>query len=231
MNLNNTGLNEMLKRINIKYLLLLVLLICAIVIGYYFYMKLPKKVTGYHGLELGMNAGELKYRKGEPDYLLSKEDYSGIIFFLRPYNDEPPESPPREFEEVDKNKVRELPKAMDVRPWGNSPNALPNGSKVEDYEMWRYYKDDSSNILDVKMDVPNGRIVEIACFSRKGNFCEKINGIGIKSTEFNVKKNLGEPSKETINDLVKKIEYKNYNLEFYLAKEKVFYIIVREYDD
>ena len=225
--------------------MLLVLMICAIIIGYYFYMKLPKKVTGYHGLELGMNAGELKYRKGTPDRVVSKKDFSSENQYVAPiYQDNLSDHSPSEkasaigivvrnpvnSEAVDTKKPRILDN-KDLVLYGTVPDKLPKGSKVEDYEMWRYYKDDMSSNLDAKFDVPDGRIVEIACFSTKENFCERVNGIGINSTESDVKKKLGEPSKETIDDLVKKIEYKNYNLEFYLAKEKVFYIIVRAYED
>jgi hypothetical protein len=101
--------------------------------------------------------------------------------------------------------------------------------KVEDFGIWELEKS-NGNCLFVKFNKPNGYVVEIACNSSTDRGCEMVNDIGINSSEASIKKRLGKSSQETIEGLVKKIEYKKFNLEFYLEKEKVYFIIVKKYD-
>jgi len=107
---------------------------------------------------------------------------------------------------------------------------IPKDSTVQSYQGW-FFEDDKRYRLDVDFDVPNGHIIEIGCYSTTESGCEMVNKLGIDSTEIEIKKRLGKPSKEFIEGTVKFIEYKKYNIKFCLEKEKVYYIVVRQLDN
>jgi hypothetical protein len=54
-------------------LLLFAVFITLATVGYYFYIKLPQKITTYEGIQLGMAAGEVKYKKGMPTFVFREE--------------------------------------------------------------------------------------------------------------------------------------------------------------
>ena len=183
----------MLKKIAIIISFILTISI-LLALGYYFYTNLPQKIVKYEGLELGITANEVKYRKGVPRIM----HLSG---FQSDEAVKTEESQPSEFSE-------NLGKCI----------------------SWNYFSDEGP-ALTVKFDVPNGHLVEIACRSEKEYGCEKVNNIGINSTETDIKKKLGKPSKETLDGLIKIIQYKKYNTEFSLKKEIVNQISVRKIDN
>jgi hypothetical protein len=49
-----------------------------VTIGYYLYIDLPRNVTHYKGLELGMAANEVMYKKGKPSGVYGKEETVNI---------------------------------------------------------------------------------------------------------------------------------------------------------
>jgi len=206
---------RVLKKISIKFFLLLVLLIALVMAGYCFYMKLPQRLTHYQGLELGMTTSEVMYRKGEPSGVFTTAMPSGVF---------------KKKVGIEEEEIAEFMSDKYEFRFIFDKHKIPKGSNVENYDEW-YFMEKDSHRLDVKFDVPNGNVVEIACYPRIEYGCEMVNDIGINSTEINVKKRLGKPSKEVLEGLVKSIEYKNYNIKFYLEKEKVRAIILKKFDN
>jgi hypothetical protein len=191
----------MLKKIAIIVSLILTISI-LLALGYYFYSNLPKKIVQYEGLELGITANEVMYRKGMPTQVLGE-----------PELDNKGEEWQTEHQVINSIKVE-------------NPNLEVSSEKVLEYKYWHY----DNQGLTVKFDKPNGNVEDFTCYSEKEHGCEKVNDLGMNSTETDVKKKLGKPSKETLDGLIKTIQYKNYNIEFYLKQEKVYQIRVGKID-
>jgi hypothetical protein len=192
---------RLLNKTAIKICLLFILVIVLVIVGYYYYNNLPRKVTRYEGLELGIAAREVMYRKGMPSGVYDKE--AKVTF--------------------DDNTTGTF-------RWTIYSKDIPKASNVQNYKGW-FFEDEKVGLLDVDFDVPNGHIVQISCYSETILGCDMVNKLGINSTEKDIKKRLGEPSKESIDRTVKTIEYKNFNIIFHLEKEKVSYITIKKLDN
>lgn len=193
----------MFKKIIITILSILVTLI-ILVIGYSYYVNIPREITEYEGLKLDITAEEVFYRKGVPRMASGMKDKDDVLHIIGFRSDE-------------------AVKAEESNPTEYSKNIFK-------HTTWYYGKDKNISLV-LKFDKPNGHLQEITCNSKIEYSCEMVNGIGINSTEDQVKKTFGKPSKEIINGLIKTIQYEKYNTEFSLEKEKVYGIKIAKIDN
>jgi len=110
---------------------------------------------------------------------------------------------------------------------GVPTKALPEGKHVEDYFWWQY--DSSGSRLDVDFDPKTKAINRIGCYSKAVLNCPLLLGLSDGSSENVVIEKLGKPSFEHIDGVAKEMEFANFGVWFYLEKQKVYYLGVKDY--
>ena len=100
----------------------------------------------------------------------------------------------------------------------------------KDYPMWAY---NGPNLrIDVSFDPATKTVIEIGCYTSKNQRLSRgscdVNGIYAGMAEDQVIDRLGPPSHSSIDQLVKHLEYVNFNMAVYLEQREAYYIIVRE---
>jgi hypothetical protein len=130
---------------------------------------------------------------------------------------------------------------------GTDPkNVIPDGKSFSEYNRWSYAQKladgSATGYFEVDFDRTTKKVDKVGCFANstdnpfvcgiiavsKENDNLDPTTIAIGTTEDELKKILGNPSSEKVDapSSSKTIEYKDYNLEFDLAKWKVYMIFV-----
>ncbi|MCA6109590.1 hypothetical protein [Bradyrhizobium cenepequi] len=113
-------------------------------------------------------------------------------------------------------------------PWQDfgvlKSSELPKGKTVNDYPLWSY--EGYEHYLHVAFG--NGKtVLSIACFSKDRLYrCPAIGGVQDGSSEAELVRKLGAPSKSQIKDTTKSVEYDDIGVEFKLEKETVYRLLV-----
>jgi hypothetical protein len=102
---------------------------------------------------------------------------------------------------------------------------LPKGKTVNDYPLWSYEGGDN-HYLHVAFG--NGKtVVSIACYSLDRIYrCPTIGGISDGTSEAELLRKLGAPSRSQIVDQTKTVTYDDVGVEFKLEQEKVYRLLI-----
>jgi hypothetical protein len=100
-------------------------------------------------------------------------------------------------------------------------NKLDEGITPRDYLDWGYDADKDHRV-SVEFDEETKQVSSIMCYSSSSLECPKLLDIYDGTSERDLVRRLGTPSASSFESTAKRIEYKQYNLIFYLAKEQVY---------
>jgi hypothetical protein len=102
---------------------------------------------------------------------------------------------------------------------------LPQGKAVNDYPLWSY--EGYEHYLHVAFGKGGKTVRSIACFSKDKIYrCPEIGGVKDGTSEAELLRKLGAPSRSQIKDTTKSIGYDDIGVEFTLEKETVYRLIV-----
>lgn len=76
--------------------------------------------------------------------------------------------------------------------------------------------------LDVSFQKVDGQVSKISCLGESAQSCPPLAGINIGTTEEELRKLLGKPDTQKLDDVAKTVVYKKLGLEFYLTKDTVY---------
>lgn len=191
------------KRLQLRAPLLILLAVSVCIVGVYslydWITSMPRKQDSYQGIKLGMSMKEVEYIRGRPT---------------------------------------ELSKQKMVSPQGywasvKDPTKLDTGESIFDYPEWAF-PEAGKVTVDIDFDKPNGKVVSISCYQITDAIedlnpyvCDPLSGIRVGTSEADLKKRLGTPDAEAI-DNTKEIVFRKYNARFILERQKVYYIELRE---
>lgn len=165
--------------------------------------NLPKRITTYEGISIGMSMAEVKYILGYPDDVLHPaEDMSegkGEKLLMQRY--------------ADKEDIRRSPKGVDG------------------FYDWQYRL--GPKRIDVEFDKSSLTVRSIGCYTDAKLFPVEpgtcaINNIQASDIEEVVLDKLGVPSSSVIENSTKILEYANYNMKIFLTRKVAYYIIVED---
>ena len=194
----------MLKKI-IK-IVLIVGVSCLASIAFYltygYISKLPKKVTNFEGVALGMDMSEVKYIFGYPDYVY--------------------------YPVEDLNKGKGKPMMAQMQATKEQIEHSANG--VNDFYNWSFNR--GVKRIDIDFDSSNNKVNSIGCYVDVEKYINagtcKVNNIQAMDIEEVIFDKLGSPSSSAIDNSTKTIIYNKYNMKIRLVKKTAYYIIVEE---
>jgi hypothetical protein len=167
---------------------------------YVFIKNLPRAVFAYEGAKLGESKDQVFYALGAPSEVLyePKDPNSSNIY--------------------DRFSLVATKQQIDKTPLGE-----------KGFNEWQYYRKDKPRI-DIKFD-KDGKVNSIGCYVPSSNdwaFQNSclVNGIQSLDSEELIIEKLGKPDKESIDGIIKTMDYKKYNMKIFLEKKYVYYIIV-----
>jgi hypothetical protein len=172
--------------------------------GYNEFKAMPRRQSTYAGIKLGATMTEVFYSKGDPpDVLGPPEEIQGISGF----------------------------RAMIPL------TEIPQTKKRDDYLDWGY---DEAHSHDGRISVSFNsahKVIKITCLWAsvdpiRRNACPILLGISPGDEEETVLNKLGAPTKERLMGAgaAKEIEYAQFSVKFLLAKGKVYWLEVVDYD-
>jgi hypothetical protein len=155
----------------------------------------PQWQENYSELALGMTMKEVEYVKGIP------------IAVLAPVN------------------------MQTNNPWDRFPGVIfskdfKSGQQAEDYLAWEYLLPRGASRIDADFDQNTRKLKSVECYT-DGAYaiwaaCPPLLGVRYGSSEDDVISLLGQPSKQTIDGVSKRMEYRSLNAYFYLMRKKVY---------
>lgn len=160
------------------------------------------EISEMEGVEIGEPLAEVRYRLGIPERVLAEMS----------------------------------PIEVDGQVWGdarivywveNPPqpvNALPEGTKIEDYSAWEYVRTENATFT-VEFG-PNGTVEGLECTARPAAptySCGPVAGIWNRDTEEQVLR-MGRPTREQIVGVTKLMVYEDIGVYFRLTKGRVYQI-------
>jgi hypothetical protein len=178
------------------------LLSVAFYLAYGYISKLPKKVSNFEGVALGMDMSEVKYILGYPDSVL--------------------------YPVEDLNKGKGKPMFAQLIASKEQIDRSANG--VNDFYDWQYNR--GTKRIDIGFDSSNKKVKFVGCYVNPKEYVDvgacAINNIQALDSEEVIFDRLGSPSSSTIDDSTKTITYDKYNLKIFLVKKMAYYIIVED---
>ena len=105
---------------------------------------------------------------------------------------------------------------------------IPAGKSINDYHYWVYHGERDSRDPDVtvKFSRQTQRVVSVACYTFLSPYCPSLLGAGEGTSEEWFYKTLGPPSRTTLENSVKTIEYAKFNVSYMLTKKEAYGFIV-----
>lgn len=160
----------------------------------------PPHVTSYYGVEIGSSKKEVGYKLGYPSKVMT------------PFRDDPDQPGWKVSDDLDVDKS------------GNIDNNDPSpGRALEQFDKWRYVK--GTDWVDVEFDGTSKNLSSISCMgSTDGprSRCQQLAGVGIGTSEAELRKKFGQPLKEDITAVFKFMDYSHKGLRFMLDKRGVY---------
>jgi hypothetical protein len=197
----------MQKKLNYLLVSVITTILCAVsFFGFLYITNMPKPVTEFERVTLGMAMDEVMYNLGYPEDMLYEDTITKKPSFIKgkwlAYATK---------EERDKNKTG-----------------------ARDYLYWQYPSKNTKDTkrIDVEFDTDTKKVVSIGCYVQSNawvspNTCA-INGIQALDTEEIIVGKLGKPSKEVIDGITKTMQYEKYNMEINLEQRYAYYIVVKK---
>jgi hypothetical protein len=111
------------------------------------------------------------------------------------------------------------------RVHANPSNALPADKTVNQFNTWRYPGRGDDAHYDVYFEATTGRAIALACFDffhPTTHYCPSLFGIAIDDSESEVIDVFGEPTRQSISEGVKILEYDDRGIAVRLSKERVY---------
>ncbi|MBR1302171.1 hypothetical protein [Bradyrhizobium sp. AUGA SZCCT0042] len=115
-------------------------------------------------------------------------------------------------------------------PWKDfgvvQTSELPKGKTVNDYSLWSY--DGHKRYYNVGFG-NSSTVVSIGCYSEDKSYrCPAIGDVRDGTSEAEMLRKLGPPTKSAISGVTKSVEYNNIGVEFKLQQETIYYVLVGE---
>ena len=174
----------------------------AFYLAYGYISKLPKKVTNFEGIALGMDMSEVKYILGYPDFVL--------------------------YPVEDINKVKGKPMMAQLFATKEQIERSANG--VNDFYDWQFNR--VAKLIYIGFDSSNNKVNSIGCYVDAKEYIGAgtcaVNNIQALDSEEVIFDKLGSPSSSIIDNSTKTITYNKYNMKIKLVKKTAYYIIVEE---
>ena len=104
-------------------------------------------------------------------------------------------------------------------------NALPADTTVNQINTWHYPGRGDDAHYDVYFDATTGRAIALVCFDffqPTTHYCPSLFGIAIDDSESEVINVIGEPTRKSISEGVKILEYDDRGIVVKLSKERVY---------
>jgi hypothetical protein len=104
-------------------------------------------------------------------------------------------------------------------------NAMPADRTVNQFNTWQYPGRGDDAHYDVYFDATTGRAIALVCFDffqPTTHYCPSLFGIAIDDSESEVINAIGEPTRESISEGVKILEYDDRGIVVRLSKERVY---------
>jgi hypothetical protein len=191
-------MHKIAKWVGITFVVLAVVAACIYAVSVY--KNRPQKVTTFLTVSLGASMDEVAYSLGVPTEVLKPSPTTLKDGTVAQW-----------AEEVSKEEM------------------AGERTTYKDYFRWHY--DSDYFRTDVKFDPATKTVIEIGCYAsekqRPVAYCT-VNEIGPGMKEDRVIDRLGPPSSSSIDQLVKRLEYANFNMVIYLEKREAYYIIVKD---
>jgi hypothetical protein len=198
----NFNFNKFYK---IVFSIFIICLLIATSFSLYRYIaNLPKKVIAYEGISLGMDMSEVMYILGYPDAVYHPA------------------------EDFNKGKGKKMMTQLEA----SNEDIERSTNGVKSFYDWKY--DRGVKRIDVGFNTSTLKVKSIGCYVDTKNFVDSgtcyVNNIQVLDSEEDVFDKLGVPTTSAIDDVTKTIKYYNYNMKINLVKEKVYYIIVENFN-
>lgn len=101
---------------------------------------------------------------------------------------------------------------------------LPQGKTINDFPLWSYY--DSNHYIGVAFG-KGKTVLSIACYSKERIYrCPEIGGVQDGTSEAELLRKFGAPSRSQIKGATKSLEYNDIGVEFGLEMEKIYRLLV-----
>jgi hypothetical protein len=111
-------------------------------------------------------------------------------------------------------------------------NAMPEGTRIEQYQAWSYTGPAPNVHLDVDFNKKTGRVERIECFDLSDTasaYCPHLLGLAVGDSEARMVDVLGAPTSQKVENGVKTAEYSNLGVAFLLKMQRVYSVAV--YDE
>jgi hypothetical protein len=112
-----------------------------------------------------------------------------------------------------------------TRAYANPIHALPAGKTISQFNTWQYPGRGDDAHYDVYFEASTGRAIALACFDLfqpTTHYCPSLFGIAIDDSESEVIDVIGEPTRQSISEGVKILEYDDRGIVVRLSKERVY---------
>lgn len=176
---------------------------------YSYFSNLPKPVTKYEGISLGMSMDEVMYTLGYPSVVL--------------------------YEDTDQIKLANGQTIKGSMLIHVTPSYMSKNNKsASDYFYWQYDVggNTKSKRVDIEFNEETKLVQSIGCYVNDSDWVSAntclINGIQSLDSEEHIINRLGKPSHEKIEGVTKNLVYSNFNMSIYLARKTAYYIKVEK---